>query len=180
MDSFERLICELLSADGWWTMQGFKVELTPEEKKRIGKPSSPRWEIDVLAYNRRDDELRVIECKSFLDSRGVKAADIINAKSGAKSRYKLFVDPVLRDTVIEALRRQCINSGLISEKTRLTLWLAAGNIRHETDEAALAKHLKVNGWGLLPPSEIKKRLQALVGKRFQDSVTNLVVKLLLH
>ena len=33
MDSFEQLIGKLLSAEGWWIRQGFKVELTKEEKK---------------------------------------------------------------------------------------------------------------------------------------------------
>lgn len=50
MDSFESLVSSLLRREGYWTETGFKVELTKQDKHRIGRPSLPLWEIDVVAY----------------------------------------------------------------------------------------------------------------------------------
>ena len=71
MDAFEQLVSEILWMDGYWVRTSVKVDLTKEEKVLIGRPSSPRWELDIVAYSGRDNLLRVVECKSYLDSRGV-------------------------------------------------------------------------------------------------------------
>ena len=71
MDSFESLVALLFERDGYWTKTSFKVELTKEDKEKIGLKTTPRWELDILAYKAKDNSLRVIECKSFLDSSGV-------------------------------------------------------------------------------------------------------------
>jgi hypothetical protein len=61
MDSFEDLLSTLFNRKGYWTKTNFKVELTKEEKVKIGHPSSPRWEIDLIAYKPKENELLVIE-----------------------------------------------------------------------------------------------------------------------
>lgn len=76
MDAFEQLAAELLFANGWWVQTSVKVELTKEEKKQVGRQSSPRWELDVVAYKGATNEILVIECKSFLDSRGVQWCEL--------------------------------------------------------------------------------------------------------
>jgi hypothetical protein len=48
MDSFEHVIAAILQRRGYWTQTSLKVGLTAEEKKVVGRPSSPRWEIDVV------------------------------------------------------------------------------------------------------------------------------------
>jgi len=48
-----------------------KVDLTKEEKVRIGRRSSPHWQLDIVDYSGHDNTLRVFECKRCLDSRGV-------------------------------------------------------------------------------------------------------------
>jgi hypothetical protein len=50
MDAFESVISMLLRHDGYWTIPSFKVELTKADKARISLPSSPRREIDLIAY----------------------------------------------------------------------------------------------------------------------------------
>jgi hypothetical protein len=57
LDSFEQLVAAVLDRAGYWVRMSVKVNLTPEDKRAIGRPSSPRWEIDVVAYNGRDQEL---------------------------------------------------------------------------------------------------------------------------
>lgn len=76
MDHFENIISTLLEAEGYWVRQSFKVNLTKEEKRLVGKPSIPRPEIDLLALNFSRNEVLVLEAKSFLDSPGVKLNDL--------------------------------------------------------------------------------------------------------
>ncbi len=75
MNAFESLVEMLLRRQGYWTRTCFKVELTADEKRAIGKHSSPRWELDVVAYKGQTNEVLAVECKSFLDSRGVMFRD---------------------------------------------------------------------------------------------------------
>ena len=72
MDAFEDLIATLLEKDGFWVQTTFKVELTKEEKKEIGRPSSPRWKLDLIAYKASTNDILAVECKSYLDSYGVR------------------------------------------------------------------------------------------------------------
>lgn len=46
-------------ATGFWTLTSVKVELT-SRTARDRPPSSPRWELDIVAYRGRDHELRVL------------------------------------------------------------------------------------------------------------------------
>lgn len=126
MDAFETIIKTVLEAKGYWVRPGYKVELTKDEKRRIGRPSSPRWEIDVLAYKPAMNEIVVAECKSYLDSRGVRLADLVEENS--KSRYKLFSDQLLRKTVFCRLRKQLLSEGLCRPKPDIRLAPAAGKI----------------------------------------------------
>ena len=47
MDAFEQLVSEILWMEGLWVRTSVKVEITKAEKRLIGRPSSPRWEIDI-------------------------------------------------------------------------------------------------------------------------------------
>ena len=57
MNAFEDLVALLLRAEGYWTQTSFKVALTKSEKREIGRPSSPRWEIDIVAFGGGHNEL---------------------------------------------------------------------------------------------------------------------------
>ena len=72
MNSFEEVVGDILSGKGFWVRHNFKVDLSKEEKRQIGKPSSPRWELDIVAYKGATNEIFVVECKSYLDSPGVR------------------------------------------------------------------------------------------------------------
>ena len=111
MDAFEQLAADIFWNEGYWVRTSVKVELTRDEKIRIGRHSSPRWEIDLIADRATTNELLALECKSYLDSGGVHAAHF-NPGHKLAHRYKLFHDPLLRDTVLERLRLQCIERGL--------------------------------------------------------------------
>jgi len=125
MDAFESLISMLLRHDGYWTIPSFKVELTKEEKRQIGRFSSPRWEVDLIAYKGSTNEILAIECKSFLDSRGVVFQ---NGAFSPPKRYKMFVDATLRKVVLKRLAEQLVETGACAPKPSVTLCLAMGKI----------------------------------------------------
>ena len=62
---------ELLWNQGYWVWTSFKVKLTPNDKKAIKLPTSPRWELDIVAYHARKNVIHVVECKSYFDNPGL-------------------------------------------------------------------------------------------------------------
>lgn len=178
MDAFESLISMLLRHNGYWTIPSFKVELTKDEKQEIGRFSSPRWEIDLVAYKGSTNEVLAIECKSFLDSRGVvfQAGEFKPIK-----RYKLFTDPTLRKVVLKRLAKQLVETGACASKPRVTLCLAAGKIAGGTVMAtALKGHCNQMGWTLFDDAWILKRLTTASESGYENDVAFVVSKLLLR
>jgi hypothetical protein len=175
MDAFEEIVAGLFRRNGFWTWQGYKVKLTPEDKRAIGKPSMPRPEIDVLAYRPSENQLLWIECKSYLDSLGV-TIDGFNISDGAPSRFKVFTSKQYRDVVSFNLIEQLSKSGLILPYPQLKYCLVAGKV-HERSRAALVAHFQQNGWLLYDEVWIRERLAELSGLGYEDDVAIIVAKL---
>jgi hypothetical protein len=154
------------------------VELTKDEKREIGRHSAPRWELDVVGYRGASNELLVVECKSFLDSPGVKAATFDGLDVVDQKRYKLFFEPTLRRVVLRRLSRQFVKSGYCAARPRVRLALAAGKING--DEESLRRRLAMNRWALWGPSVLRKELQALRDSGYENSVATVVAKILLR
>lgn len=178
MDAFESVIAAILQRQGFWTLTSVKVELTKAEKRAIGRHSSPRWELDVVAYRGRENDLRVVECKSFLDSPGVECTAFDGVNSAAASRYKLFCDAKLRQVVLHRLVLQLVSQGFCAPKPQVTLCLAAGKIRG--DEDWLRSHFEKKGWMLWGPELIRAELGKLRDIGYENSVAAVVAKLLLR
>lgn len=178
MDSFEAVVAAILQRQGYWTMTSVKVELTKEEKREIGRHSSPRWELDVVAYSGRANEIRVVECKSYLDSPGVDFGAFDGSNKEAEGRFKLFCEDTLRKVVFRRLEAQLVSSGFCAEKPKITLCLAAGKIRGNED--ALRSHFDTKGWILLGPSYIRQELTKLRDSAYENNVATIVTKLLLR
>src|SRR5271156_6717523 len=106
---------------GYWVRTSVKVDLTKEEKRQIGRPSSPRWELDIVAYGGRDNLLRVVECKSHLDSRGVALRAFDGTDGKFAERFKLFADEQLRTIVFNRLRLQLADSGACRSEPEVKL-----------------------------------------------------------
>jgi len=178
MDSFETVVAAILQRKGYWTQTSVKVDLTKAEKRRIGRHSSPRWELDVVAYNGRANELLVVECKSFLDSSGV-GCDVFQRKTrkGAK-RYKLFFEPKLRRVVLNRLRQQFVKAGFCASRPSVVLALAAGKVKG--DEAWLEQHFARNGWRFYGPGMLRNQLAALQESKYENNVATVVTKILLR
>lgn len=180
MDAFEQLVSEILWMEGYWVRTSVKVELTKEEKRKIGKPSSPRWEIDVVAYSGRDKLLRIVECKSYLDSRGVTLRALDGSDKKLAKRFKLFSDDSLREVVFERLRQQLAMSGACPFDTEVKLCLACARIATDKDREELHKYFFKKGWDLWDESWLRERLKHRAGGGYENEVSAVVAKLLLR
>ena len=148
MDAFEQVVGEILWRHGYWVRTSVKVELTKEEKRAIDLPSSPRWELDVVAYKASNNNLLVVECKSYLNSPGVTLRGFDASNEKAAGRFKLFNKPKLREVVFERLRRQFEESGSCRPNPTVKLCLACGRIATEADRLGLRKHFEEQDWEL--------------------------------
>ena len=178
MDAFETVVAAILQRQGYWTLTSVKVELTKEEKREIGRHSSPRWELDVVAYRGKDNAIKVVECKSFLDSPGVDTDAFDGSNKKAEKKYKLFCEPTLRRVVLRRLKLQLVSSGFCASRPRLQLCLAAGKIRG--DERLLRAQFVKSGWLLLGPEYIRTELRKLRDSGYENNVAAVVAKMLLR
>lgn len=178
MDAFETVVCTILRSQGFWAETSLKVNLSKEEKRAIGRPSSPRWELDVVAYRARDNLLRVVECKSYLDSQGVGPGAFNGSDTKAQSRYKLFCDDNLREIVFGRLREQLVSGGYCREDPTIQLCLAAGKVAKEQDR--IEAHFEARGWLFLSPAYLKAELLKLSEGGYEDDVVSVVAKLLMR
>jgi hypothetical protein len=179
MDAFEQVVSEILWREGFWVRTSVKVELTPEDKKAIDLPTSPRWELDIVAYRPSDNSLRVVECKSYLDNPGVGAKWLDGANAKAAGRYKLFSKPKLREVVLNRLSAQFSKDGLCRPDPKIRLCLACGKIQGRARDA-LAKHFKENGWVLLDEEWLHDSLKEMAKGGYENQVSAVVAKLLLR
>ena len=104
MESFEEIVKVLLEEDNYWVRQSEKVNLSKEEKKKTGKPSIPRPEIDLVALEQSKNHILVLEVKSYFDSQGVKISELDTEHATTKGRYKLFTNKNYRDIVLTRLK----------------------------------------------------------------------------
>jgi hypothetical protein len=176
MDSFEQVVATILEREGYWIRTSVKVSLTPEEKREIERPSAPRWELDVVAYSGARNELLVVECKSYLDSYGVRATSFEGPKAEEETRYKLFSDEVLRRVVLQRLETQLSEQGFCPPGTKAQLCLAAGNVYGDPEplRAVFAR----KGWRLFENAWLVEGLRSLAEESYDNSIASVVAKLL--
>ena len=178
MEAFETLIAALLERKGYWTRLSVKVDLTKEEKRKIGRPSAPRWELDVIAYKAATNMLFVVECKSYLDSAGVRLSSFDGSSKKDSVRFKLFNDLELREVVFNRLTNQLLESGFCASAPQITLCLAAGNIYQDVDR--LRDHFDRNDWLLWDGNWVRQELAELSKSGYDNTTAAIVTKLLLR
>jgi hypothetical protein len=178
MDAFESIVAAIVQRQGYWTATSVKVPLSKAEKRRIGRFSAPRWELDLVAHKPSANEVLIVECKSFIDSPGVRVATFQGARLEDQKRYKLFFEPTLRRVVLNRLSAQLVQAGLSRPNPRMTLCLAAGKIKG--DPEALRKHFDRKGWRLFDPAYLRGELHGLRDEGYENSVAAVVAKLLLR
>ena len=150
-----------------------------EEKKKTGKPSIPRPEIDLVALNQSENHILVLEVKSFFDSPGVRLSELDIEYNKATGKYKLFTNKNYWTIVLSRLKKDFIKQGMADKKTRFTLGLVAGNVyQNKTEE--IRKLFNEKGWFFLGPDEIKDRVLALAKKGYQNSPIFMTAKILMR
>jgi len=180
MNAFEDIIAQYLESEGYWVKQSVKVEITKEDKRKMGLPSMPRPEIDIVALNMKKNELILVEVKSYLDSPGVWYEAVAGKdKDYYNKRYKLFNDYKYRKIVTERLFEQYLVQGLINKRTKINYALAAGKI-YSGAQPLLEKYFSGNGWLLILPSKIKQKMRELASKGWEDNIATMTAKLLLR
>lgn len=172
MNAFEELVAGLLRRDGYWTHHSYKVALTKAEKRSIGKPSLPRIEIDLLAYRATTNSLLWVECKSYLDSTGVKTSDF----SKADGRYKVFANRDLRELATAKLIEQAVDQGLARPNPEVEYWLVAGHVAPKSRET-LEELFKREGWHLRAETWLRDHLAGMADADYEDDVAIMVAKL---
>jgi hypothetical protein len=177
MNAFEAIVAMLLRREGYWIIPSFKVDLTKEEKRTIGRHSSPRWEIDLVAYKGATNEIIAIECKSFLDSQGVifKGGEL-----QPPNTYKLFTESTLRDIVLTRLGKQLIKSQLCPPKPIIRLALAIGKIAKKTDRNEMRVHFEKQNWILYDDNWVQSKLRDLQDTGYEDEIAFVAAKLALR
>lgn len=178
MDAFEQLVATFLENEGFWVRSSYKVRLRASEKARIGRPSAPRWEIDLVAYKAGTNELRIVECKSFLDSTGVNISAFDGSSATFAKRFKLFNDEDLRRTVRHRVVRQLVMAGSCASRPRVTWCLAAGKIASGRSRELLHAHFEERGWLLLDEEWIAAQLAHMSSSGYENNIAVMVAKLL--
>lgn len=177
MDHFESIVATLLEADGYWVRRSFKVNVTKEEKQRIGKPSIPRPEIDLLALHLARDEIIAFEAKSFLDSPGVRVEDLQEEHEPPEGRYKLFTSKTYRAVVLSRLHQDLIQFGMAKSSTRIRLGLAAGNV-YQDKSAVLREFMEARQWVFWSPEDIRQKVTALAARGYENDPVIITAKIL--
>lgn len=177
MDAFEQIVADLLRQEGYWTWNGYKINLTKDNKKDIGKPSMPRPEIDILAYKVSENQLLWVECKSYLDSHGVLYKSLADPENSWASHYKIFTETKFRTIAAEELLKQVVGKGLVLPNPTLKFCLVTGHIATTTDRTNLHAYFDQKGWLLFDESWLKERLHELSKSSYEDDVAAIVAKL---
>jgi hypothetical protein len=177
MDAFEEIVARMLWEEFYWTIIGYKVNLSKQKKYELGKSSLPRPEIDILAYKTKENKLLWVECKSYLDSRGVVAEHLMQEDDTGKGRYKTFTWPSYRRIVTEGLVKQVVDIGLTNPNPTINYCLVAGKIATQKDREILHHFFSGKGWILYDDEWLKERLERLAQKSYENDVAIIVAKL---
>ncbi len=177
MNSFENIVRVLLERENLWVRQSEKVDLTKEEKRRVGKASIPRPELDLVALNFAHNQISIVEAKSYLDSPGVSLNELRSQHDVMQGRYKLFTCERYREVVFERLRKDYISLGLADAESTFTLGLAAGKIYRDQAEEVRAYFAEKDlfFWG---PDDIAIRVRKLSQAKYEGDPVVMTAKLL--
>jgi hypothetical protein len=178
LDYFEQIVAQYLESKGFWVRSGVRVLLSKADKRELGKPSLPRPEIDLIAFNLKANELIAFEVKSYLDSPGVKYESLATTTSG-EGRLKILTDPRYQALLAERLKEQCIESKLILPSAKLRFGLAAGNVPR-LDREKIKALAEQRGWMYVAPEDISQWVRSLAELAYENDPVVLAAKLILR
>lgn len=176
MDAFEHIVGLYLQEKNYWTRHSVKVDLTKEDKEKIGLPTIPRPEIDIVAYNPVSDVLVLIEAKSYINSTGVTIGGLSGTDIKTKDRYRILNNKTYQKVVTERLVESFIQNKIIKKTTKIKYALAAGNVQGKS-QTAVADFLKEKGYLYFDPDDIKQTIKNLAEKGWDDNIITVTAKL---
>lgn len=181
MDQFERLVCVLLEHGGYWVRQSQRVPLDASAKRELQTPNMPNPELDVVAFQPRDNELLVLEVKSYFDSRsGVTLKDINGTNSGMAEQYRLLHNSQFRDKVEAALIKDLEHHRLLpGTPPKVKYGFVLGRVSEKQSDA-ISQYLENRDWQYWGPTEIKKKLTSLASTPYRNDPVVMTVKALLR
>jgi hypothetical protein len=178
MDAFETIAARFFEVQGYWTRVGVKVEITKPEKVAVNNKSMPRPEIDVVAWKPATNQLLIIECKSYLDSTGVRLEHLHGQEHIENDKFKLFNRAGLRALIVAALVRQLRGEGLIiGPDPAVQFVLIAGKI-YSDHETKVRGRCEECGWRLITPTELAQGVRRFAKRGYENDVITIVTKLL--
>lgn len=179
MDYFEGVIKTLLEHQGYWVRQSFKVCLTRAEKRRIGKPSMPRPEIDLLAYKPGAKEVLALEVKSLLDSFGVNIKELTVRHKVPEGRYKVFTCRTYRSILTRGMKRDLVKSGMVGSAVRVKFGLVAGKVYRDRSDV-IQDFMESKGWVFWSPDNVRRLVAELAAKGYDNDPAIITAKILLR
>ena len=179
MDAFEQIIGQLLEEEKFWVRHSVKVNLTPAEKKLISKPSTPRPEIDIAAIDIKTNTVYLIEIKSFLDSMGVIFEQATATYDVQEGRYKLLTSESYRKVIESRLLIDWKQSGHINDETKIKFGLIAGKV-YKNRETELENHFTSLDWLFWGPTIIKKKINDLAMKGYENNAVTIAAKIIMR
>lgn len=160
MDYFEDMVRTLIEQEWGWVRQSVRINLTKKQKRQLGKPSMPRPEVDLLAFDQDHNRILVLEVKSYLDSNGISYSELQKEHKVAEGRYKIFTCRKYREMLLNCLRLQMLEARFANNETTYMLGLISGKIHKNMDEE-IADMFEKRGWLFWGPEEIKRRVKKL-------------------
>lgn len=178
MDAFEEIAGVLLENDKYWVRHSVKINLTKEEKVQLGKPSTPRPEVDIVAFDAKLNLIILFEVKSFLDSSGVIYEKVVENNENPTGRYKLLTSKKYQGIITKRLKSEWIAAGIINKKTKVSFGLIAGKI-YKMREIELNNYFSGKNWFFWGPTILKEKLTALSQKGYENCIITIAIKLML-
>ncbi|TAH40076.1 MAG: hypothetical protein EYC69_11740 [Bacteroidetes bacterium] len=151
--------------------------MSSEEKRLINKPSTPRPEIDIVAYDVNWDTVYLLEVKSYLDSPGVPYDEVAIEQKEQSGRYKLLTAKNYRNVLSASLKGHWLQQGLMGNKTKISFGLIAGKI-YRGREQEMFEYFKKQGWLFWGPSIIRDKVMLLGGKGYENNAVTIAAKIL--
>jgi hypothetical protein len=174
MDAFEDLVASLLRRQGYWTQVSYKVLLDKATKRNeLSKHSLPRPEIDIVAYQPGTNEVLWVECKSYLNSPGVRLRQVTDGPHP----IAVFANVQYRQVVSQQLLIQLQEQKMILPGAQLSFCLAAGHIA-ESDREGLQALFDRMSWRLWDETWLKEQLEIFSGMAYENEISVVVAKLL--
>jgi hypothetical protein len=179
MDAFEQLVGQLLEYEKYWVQHSVKVDLTILEKEKIGKKTTPRPEIDIAAFDIPNNTVYLLEVKSYLDSPGVKFESVIADTEVQEGRYKILTSRNYQNVISKRLLQDWRASGHVNQQTKISFGLVAGKVQNKKEED-LEKYFENKNWLFWGPKILKKKLEELSKKGYENNAVTIAAKLLLR